>query len=673
MKIRINKTENSETKPTNYFFVTDLSGSMWGSIRQLKETLLSVKELLSPKDTISLAYFASSGDFDWIIKGASPSNGLDTIIEQKIYARGLTCYTEVLESLKTVVGDVSMLTGTDNNVFYFLSDGYPNHNSPESKILSLCNDLKDQFLIKRVVGYSGYYNRPLLLEMSETIDGTFNHVSDFTDMRQNYQSFVSTKKKFKKVNLDKKYDVVYQIVKDDILLLGQDDNNEIYAIESDETSELIAMNYDEIEELKESDLRDANFLYSLCFVLSQKNKVNLAIYLLRSAKDYFNAKLARKAFTVTQKGNLENTFKSYALKGGLVDQEEENESIPLQVFVEEIKQGLGNVQINLEESKYKTISKKQSGKPIVSFESCSPLRTVVDIVGNENRANLSLLTVGEVNVTDVLDDELRERIDTYNQTADKKIEFPIKAENYKNYSFVADGDFNFEKIALKNKKTGVDKFLIPDVDLDIFEENQEDVDIKDFVRLYKNLIKEKANASALRFYIKENSDQKHFEDLRTEYGSEGAKILEDLGFDYKMRFAPKFNKDDEEFVPVEDRDYIPFLEISAYLDGASSINAKKSYQKYEKGGKQNAGDKILWPLFETYDKKKEELGKEDFVAYCQKTLDSVEDIVSMFASRVSRLKFYLMSTNSWFNGVEKSDKFTYDDLVVKVKTTKEYV
>ena len=126
MRIVLEKNEKCANNPTNYFVIVDVSGSMWGSIDELKSTLLATTELLNPDDTLSVAWFSSSGEYDWVFKGAKPKfENFKKLINDKIYARGLTCYTEVLESLDTVVKDVQTLTGNNNSALYFLSDGWP--------------------------------------------------------------------------------------------------------------------------------------------------------------------------------------------------------------------------------------------------------------------------------------------------------------------------------------------------------------------------------------------------------------------------------------------------------------------------------------------------------------------------------------------------------------------
>jgi hypothetical protein len=230
---------------------------------------------------------------------------------------------------------------------------------------------------------------------------------------------------------------------------------------------------------------------------------------------------------------------------------------------------------------------------------------------------------------------------------------------------VANGDFNFKKIVFSDGTQ-----IEPKKELDLFEDSTNVVHIKDFVNLSKTLINEKAHASVLAFYIKQNSEQKHMTDWRVEnYGVEGSKLLEEMGIDYAGRYAPK-----KESVPVaEDADYIPFLEIDGYIKGASTVSASTSFKKWEKGSKPNVADEIIFPMIEKYEALKGSLSNELFVKTLQTSLEGVQRTVRMLARELSAIKFYLVVTNSWFDGVDKADEFEYDGFVVKVKEVKEFL
>lgn len=675
MKINIPKNESVQSQATNYFFVTDLSGSMGSSIRTLKNTLSAVKDLLLPGDTLSLAYFSSFNDFDWIVKGASITNkdALDKLINEKVYARGLTCFNQVLGTLKQTSEDVSLITGNKNNVLYFLTDGYPNSHSPENELLNLCDSLKDSFVHKQIVGYSNYYNRPLLLQMAERIGGSFGHISDYMEMEKSYTTLVTAKKVVKLVSLEKCYDLIWQVTDKEVTPLTCK-NNQVEVLETATGTELFAVDFDELNNLPSEHLSDAKFVYSLAFILSQKNKANLAVSLIRKVGDTFMAKLLQKSFTVNQKGRAENDLKSLAIKGGDLQTTAPLFTTPLADFLKNIRSNFGKIAINTAYSPYTSVSRGGKNVSKVEYKVNDSLAKITDIIGNEDRANINFQTVRNGNITGIIDEDLNARVNDYNQKiangeiVGKKIVFPIPAPSFKNYAFVSNGDFNFETIAFEAGDAGY--AIKPQESIDLFDENQKEITIQEFVNLNKTLINNKAHASVLRFYIKKYSPQKHQEDRRVmEYGAEGAKLLEEMGLDYAMRYSAKIEKE----LKNPDMDYIPFTEISTYIGGASTISASTSFGKYEKKGKKNAADEILWPLFDKYENLYTTLGQETFIQMCQTELDGLDDVVSLLSQKISSMKFYLMITNSWFTGIDKADEITYDGLVIKTKVVNEYL
>lgn len=668
MKIIIEKSENITNKPTNYFVIADVSGSMWSSIKYLKDTLRATKDLLTSADTISLAWFSGYRSFDWVVKGAAATSNFDALIERNIYTRGMTCYTQVLDSLSTVLGDVEALSGHNNNVLLFLSDGHPNDNSPEKEIIRICKSLNGRFTNSKIIGYSNGYNRRVLLDMAESVGGQMSHISDHFELDKSYKTFFENRVLVKNVALPKKYDLVWQ-VSNDISILTQKADNSVDVPDNGQESELFAVDLSELDALPQSSLYEGKFLYSLAFVLSQKNKANLGVGLLRKAGDANMAKTLRKAFTVAQKGEAENVLKNFALTFPVTLATGEANSVKLADFLDKVEDNLGNIELDLNESVYNVVTRKGNNVSKVKFDIVDDGAKIVQVVANENRANVSLLTTRKGQIVEVTDADLASRIEAFNATSDKKITLPITADTYRNYTLVANGDFNFKSLAIKYPDSTVT--IQPEKDLDIFDETEKTLKIKDFVNLNKALIAEKAHASVLNFYIKQNSEQKHFEDWRvTNYGADGAKLLEEMGIDYAGRYSPK-----KESIPVEaDADYIPFLEIDGYIKGASTVSASTSYKKWTAGGKKpNAADAILFPLFEKYEKMKASVSTELFVKSLQLTLEGVQKSVKMLSRELASIKFYMVTTNSWFSDIEKSDEFEYDGFVVKVTEQKEYL
>lgn len=675
MKIVLENKHTKQKSATNYYFITDLSGSMSRAIDHLKQTLSATKGLVGPDDTFSLGWFSSYNQYDWILKGAKVGDNLDTLINRNIYSRNLTCYTQILATLGKVVEDVSDISGHRNNVLYFLTDGWPNHNSPEKEIYSHCTNLADKFVEVRVIGYSSYYNREILLNMAEHFNGSFNHITDFMELDKSYKGFVASKPDRIRVELPKKYDLVWQVT-DRIANLPQNSDNSVSAFDTGSLSQVFALDWAELENISPDYLDSGDFVYSCAYVLSQKNKANLAVRLLKQAGDHATANMLRSSFTVTQKGKAENALEKLAAAGKL-HKSDVPPKILLKTFLADIEEGIkgDGVFLDTENSRYNSVTKKGNYKNIVNFSVTDKLPCIIDVVSNENRANISFRTVVKGAITGIADAELAKKVEEYNKAGvGKPIQFPISTETYKTYTFVSDGDFNFDSICLEMKHQGKNKrlCLIPDNTLEVFDETVNTFHIRDFVNLNKALIKIKAHASTLAFFIKNNSEQKHLVDWRVEnYGKEAVPLLEAMGLDYAGRYSPKVEKE----ANTEDSDFIPFLEIEGYLKGASKVSASESHKKWlnKAKAKMNPADELLFPLFDKYEELLKTLPKEIFVKTLQTELEGVQKTVKFLSREIASMKFYVMTTNSWFEGVDKADKFEYDDFVVKISEQKEYI
>lgn len=668
MKITIPKNEKSKTLSTDYFLLIDNSGSIWNSVSALKETVKAVVANMHETDTITVATFASHTDFDFFAKGLRKNQNILDLVNRKISARGMTNFNDSLSELNTrVFDDVKVISGNTNAVFYFLSDGHANHHNYESETINLCKNLSSKFSAKTIVGYGSNYNRKLLLDMTEAINGTFSHISNYTELTASGEVLVKSKKTVKIVDLDKCYDVIWQVTDSEIIPLVCKDK-QVEVLETENNGELFAIDLSEIDSLPDDQLKDGKFVYSLAYILSQKNLANLGVSVLRKAGDALRAKMLQKSFTVAQKGRSENDLKAFALVGSIINKQKVTDTVSLESFVKSIKDNLGKVSIDLVKSPYKAVTRSGEDTSKVEFITNAKFAKIVGITGNEDRANISFLTVREGKIESIKDDELRAKVDEFNKNSDTPIALPISSSTFRNYTFVANGDFNYDTISLdfENETHTIN----PNESIDLFDENQKTIKIKDFANLYKTLISEKAHASVLRFYVKKYSEQKNLVDLRVQnYGVEGAKLLEEMGLDSQMRYAPK-----KAYKPKdENADFVPFIELTAQLRGASAISASKSFEKYEKKGKPNVGDDICWPLFEKYEKQLTALGQETFVEFCQKTLEGVEDTVDLLSQKVSSIKFFLMITNSWFVDIDKSDSFEYDGLVINTKVVNEYL
>lgn len=663
MKLNIPKNTEKTSKPTNYFVVCDNSGSTYGFIHELKQTLIEINSQCSDKDSISIARFSGTGDYEFFVTGMSMKDkNLANLINKKMRASGLTNFNQSLTKLQTVVDDVVLATGIDNNCFMFLSDGMPNDNSPIKQTYELCEQLKPKFVSSTVIGYGSYYDRNVLLKMAETLGGTFTHIANCKALEKANQEIFKSGKKLKVVPIDQKYDLVWQVLGKEIRALTQKSDNSVDILEEDDSENtLFAVNYSELDTVE---LTEPSFVYSLAYILSQQNKANLGVSVLKRSGDQKTAKTLQKAFTTSGKGNAENLIKSLINEKTLPQTPQPNLK-KLSNFLKELEEG--DFYLDVKRSTFNKISREANYLNNVEFEYSDSLPKIVAIVQNEKRPNVSLQTVQVGKINQVLDADLKQRIDAYNVTAAKAITFPIVATTFKNYSLVSNGDFNFRELVLNHNSQPI--VIVPDNELEIFENSDEPLNSKDFAKQARALIVAKAESSVLNYLIKEKGGDVHSEDLRvTNYGEGAVELLKELGLDSQMRYAAKEGSN----VKDENADFIEFLAITCNIDKASSINAKEAYAKIQ-SGKLNLPAQICEPYFSKYLALESSVKPEDYIQLLRDALKTNKNLVSKIAEKLSEIKFRMATTNAWFEDVPKADKFMVDDVVINVKTEKEYL
>ena len=664
MKFIIPKTTQT-THATNYFCIVDNSGSTWGFLQELKETLKSVTEQISGDDSLTIARFSGYNDYEFFLTGMSPDNkNFPLLIDKKMRSTGLTNFNQSLDRLKTVVDDVVLATGNDNNCLLFLSDGYPNDRSEESETYRICRDLRSKFHSVYVIGYSSYYNRNILLKMADLLGGTFTHIGDCREMKKANESIFKSGKKVEIVPVERKYDMVWQVLGNEVRGLTQKSDNSVELLtENEAENTLYAVDMSELDTIE---VTDPKFVYSLAYLLSQRNKANLGVSLLNRSGDTKSATMLRKAFTVAGKGVAENALKE-SMKLEIIPNTNAPNLLQLDTFLDNIENG--SYYLDVGDSVFNRITREGNYLNNVDFRTSGQNPLIVGIVRNENRPNISFQTVQEGEITKINDEDLKRRVVEYNIEAEKPITLPIKASTFKNYAFVANGDFNFTKLVVSENDAKLT--IYPNEDIEIFKNSDEPIYAKDFVQKLKALIIAKAESSVLNFLIKEQADSVSTEgDLRAiRYGAAAVDILKAMGLDSQMRYSSPQGSN----VRADDADYLPFLSFKAYIAGASAINAKDAWKAIDSGKNLNKAAQICQPFFTKYRDLEKSVKSDAYIGLLRDAVKTNKKLVGSISSNLSEIKFRMTTTNSWFEDVEKCDQFEMDEVVVKISEEKEYL
>lgn len=184
-------------QPTNHIFEYDRSGSMHYSLHQLGEDIIERYSKTKVGDTVSLGWFASPGDFRFVIKGFRITGDLKDFevfaktVRANIDSRGTTCFSEILGETKQVVADLMAFSNRFSLVFF--TDGHPvvpNYTREVADIRKAIEAVKGQLTSVLLVGYGNYYNRQLLSEMAEWFGGSLIHAHDLPQFNLQMADFL---------------------------------------------------------------------------------------------------------------------------------------------------------------------------------------------------------------------------------------------------------------------------------------------------------------------------------------------------------------------------------------------------------------------------------------------------------------------------------------------------
>lgn len=166
--------------PAHHILVVDRSGSMWGSMEQLRELLLKLLTLSEYQDAdlrVSLVSYSSTGDvtthFERIVVSdiMTASSPWQAQIKS-LRPTGLTCISQALREAARIArmatGEVCCVT--------LHSDGYANDRSPSDEARQIATAAKDLASIPGVfascIAYSDYSDFNLLSSVANAVSGS---------------------------------------------------------------------------------------------------------------------------------------------------------------------------------------------------------------------------------------------------------------------------------------------------------------------------------------------------------------------------------------------------------------------------------------------------------------------------------------------------------------------
>ncbi|QPI17941.1 hypothetical protein POP12_149 [Pectobacterium phage POP12] len=181
--------------PTNHIFVCDVSGSMYNELPKIRNHLKNnLASLVKAKDTVSILYFSSRGQYGSVfvgqeVKSLSDLSEINAGIDRWLRPTGCTGFVEPLQ-LAAKIGEELQAENGNLNSLLFLTDGYDNCWSQQD-ILKACTVLPLTFNNIAFMEYGYYVNRPLLEKMAEATNALHKFVEGFDQYEPAFDEIIS--------------------------------------------------------------------------------------------------------------------------------------------------------------------------------------------------------------------------------------------------------------------------------------------------------------------------------------------------------------------------------------------------------------------------------------------------------------------------------------------------
>ena len=327
--------EVKPTEPTNHIMIFDRSGSMYYTLSRLIEDLIRRSKDLPVGDTLSLGWFSSEGERNFIIKGFKISEERDyTVLENMLRKNnttvGLTCFSEILQDTDSVIEDLSVFS--NRFALCFLTDGYPvvrDYYAEEARIFEAIDKIQGKIAGSLMVGYGNYYNKDLMTRMAERLGGSLCHSGDLPSFNISLENFIKdTSESGDKISIQVKaspVDTIFSINGSSINMYGTNSEGIVYYTPSKKGKNYIYVLTENKPQLTSGD-KEVTFTkantkggtsveglvkaaYAASYVLLQRAETYKALDILGVLGDKALIDASNNAFTNEEFGNVEEKVK----------------------------------------------------------------------------------------------------------------------------------------------------------------------------------------------------------------------------------------------------------------------------------------------------------------------------------------------------------------------------
>ena len=703
------KVEEQEQATTQHLWVYDRSGSMYHTLPQLVEDLIARSKQLPIGDYLTLGWFSSEGQYNFILKGFKISDtsdyaSLESIIRKNKTSLNLTCFSEILDATKQVVKDLTPIS--DRFAVVFFSDGYPvvsNYTKEIANIFKSIDNIKYDITASLLVGYGNYYNKELMSQMAERFGGSLVHSSDIGKFSVSLNEFIENVKDAQgriKITLDKPTDSdlyfsingtdinVYQYdeeIKGIMYLPSRKGKNWLFKLSNtlfipiDGKNEEVNLTDSAVDASTSKVEHFIKGIYASAYILSQRCQNDRALSVLGALGDKYLINKMSNAFTNEEYGKVEEDIKSSITNPNkrFVSGRDTNYLPKDDAFcVLDLLELLSSSNESYFYPYHPEFHYKRIGIPSVPKEGYAKFEAhlnvscrLADLVWNKNLLNLSLLA--RIPGFIKLDKSCKRRgFDDVN----------FSTYIWRNYTLIKDGMLNVTKLPV-SISDDIYKELKAKAPASLFyKRDGKDIDILDLSVLpIMNRVIAKSYTSAtdlFRLAIDElyyQSDIKVLKYFRDRLSPEKELLtgFEDLSaeqIEYLMNLGVTRNGYSPPTDKLESTDYYMAKSIGISIKGCSSLpKIDDVLKKVESGKNLTVTDKLI---HESYD---------DFeglvLDQIKNALQETQQYMKGVRNEIQKAKFAVILGKAWFKEFNNREETTLDvgDFTVSLKLGEEKI
>jgi hypothetical protein len=443
---------------TNHIWIYDRSGSMYSLLDRLVEDLIVRARNIPLGDTLTLGWFSSEGQRNFILKGfkvtdTSDYSLLEQLLRQNKHTLGCTCFSEILADTDQVITDLSVFSA--QFALCFFTDGYPVVSSYYKEIDNIhtaISKISSRLTSALFVGYGDYYNKQLMSEMAEKIGGSLTHADNLANFSVTLDAFVTNSESSKKVPIQiddtlTSNTLVFNLTGSNVNLYTVAANNEVYVSVSDSDTVDLYVLTDSVPNAKEVVTPDDSLqkaLYASAYLLTQRTKTDVAIDVLGFIGDKRLIDGVTNSYTNAEYGRVEKSIQDAIIDPDkrYLDGKVSNYVPPADAFcLLDLIDLLGEDDSAYFYPRHKDFIYKKIGR------SSKPVGEYPDFVAEENtRSSFRDIVWNETKINLSLRAFMNGSIDLGKDAAKFGLMQHFPTFQHRNYTFVKDGILNVSRL-----------------------------------------------------------------------------------------------------------------------------------------------------------------------------------------------------------------------------------